>query len=85
MPDLQAGLGELEIKAEPLRYIACAGRDFIEDASINIEAWLMQKVATGFRWTINEALIAGDGSDFFGWPDCLTPFCHFETKSWMMG
>jgi HK97 family phage major capsid protein len=60
-PDLAAGLGEIEIKTESLRYTACAGRDLIEDASFNLEQWLLQKVANGFRWTINDALIVGDG------------------------
>jgi len=34
---LGSGLGEMEIKPESLRYIACATRDLLEDAAINIE------------------------------------------------
>jgi predicted phage gp36 major capsid-like protein len=60
-PDLQQGLGELEIKAETLRYVACASNDLLEDSSFPIETWLMRKAADGFRRTINNAVIAGDG------------------------
>src|SRR5262245_57196320 len=45
MPDLQDGLGELEMKAESLRYIVCAGSDLLQDAAFNIEAWIMRKVS----------------------------------------
>jgi HK97 family phage major capsid protein len=58
---LQAGLGELEIKAETLRYVACAGSDLLADASFNIEQWLMRKADRGFRAVINNALIVGNG------------------------
>jgi HK97 family phage major capsid protein len=37
LPDLQNGLGELEIKAESLRFVACAGNDLLADASFPIE------------------------------------------------
>jgi predicted phage gp36 major capsid-like protein len=48
-PDLQPGLGELEIKCEPLRYVVCAGNDLLSDAAFNIEAWIFRKVSQGFR------------------------------------
>jgi HK97 family phage major capsid protein len=60
-PDLQAGLGELEIKAEAIRFVACATRDLLEDASFNVEQWLFRKISDGMRATINFALIVGDG------------------------
>src|SRR5262245_23287311 len=60
-PDLAEGLGELEIKAEPLRFIACAGSDLVQDASFNIEAWVLRKISDGFRRTISNAIVAGDG------------------------
>lgn len=60
-PDLQEGLGELEIKPETIRMIVCATRDLIEDASINVESWIMQKVGDGMRATINNTLLVGDG------------------------
>lgn len=59
--DLTQGLGELEIKPEPLRYIACATSDLLEDAGINIEMWLLNKVARAFRQTISSAVMTGDG------------------------
>jgi HK97 family phage major capsid protein len=60
-PDLQAGLGELEIKAEPLRYVLCATSDLLQDSSFNVESWLLDKVSRGFRVAINDAIIMGDG------------------------
>src|SRR5215471_16676511 len=60
-PDLQDGLGELEIKTETLRFIVCASRDLLEDAAINVESWLVGKVSSGMRATINNTLITGDG------------------------
>ena len=59
--DLVDGLGELEIKPEPLRYIICASRDLLEDASVDIEAWLLRKVALAGSATVSGAVIAGDG------------------------
>jgi HK97 family phage major capsid protein len=58
---LQEGLGELEIKAESLRYIVCAGSDLIQDSSFNIENWVLQKTNRAFRHTISNAIIAGSG------------------------
>lgn len=60
-PDLQEGLGEIEIKPETLRYVVCASRDLLEDASINIEQWMIRKVSDGIRTTINQTLVMGDG------------------------
>src|SRR5262245_8838857 len=60
-PDLAEGLGELEIKAEPLRFIACAGSDLVQDSSFPIEAWVLRKVSDGFRRSISNAIVAGDG------------------------
>jgi HK97 family phage major capsid protein len=60
-PDLQDGLGELEIKTETLRFIVCAGSDLLQDAQFNIESWIMRKASEGFRNAINDAIIAGDG------------------------
>jgi HK97 family phage major capsid protein len=55
------GLGELEIKAESLRYAVCASRDILEDASVNVESWMFNKVSIAFRNTVSEAILAGDG------------------------
>lgn len=60
-PDLTDGLGELEIKCESLRFVVCAGSDLLQDASFNIENWIFRKAATGFRNTINKAVMIGDG------------------------
>ena len=60
-PDLAEGLGQLEIKPETIRFIACATRDLIEDAGMNFESWLMRKISDGMGATINSALLLGDG------------------------
>jgi HK97 family phage major capsid protein len=60
-PDLAQGLGELEIKAENLRFVACATGDLLQDAAFNIESWILRKVSDGFRATISAGIIAGDG------------------------
>jgi len=60
-----SGLGELEIKPESLRYIVCATRELLDDASANIEGWMIAKVNTAFRHQINAAVLIGDG---FGKP-----------------
>jgi HK97 family phage major capsid protein len=60
--NVAAGLGELEIKPETLRYIVCTSRDLLEDASVNIEQWLLQKVNRAFRHAISTALMTGDGN-----------------------
>jgi HK97 family phage major capsid protein len=59
--DLNEGLGLLTIKPETLRFVACATRDLIEDASMNFESWLMGKISDGMGATINNTLILGDG------------------------
>ena len=69
--DLSKLLSELEIKPETLRYIACASRDLLEDASISIEQWLLGKVNRAFRNTVSNAIMVGSG---FGMPQgILTP------------
>src|SRR5262245_778990 len=60
-----SGLGELEIKPESLRYIVCATRDLLEDSQVNLETWMLDKVARAFRTQLNAAVIGGDG---FGKP-----------------
>lgn len=56
-----AGLGEMEIKAESLRFAVCSTTNLLEDSAIRIEEWLQGKVANAFRDTISCALIVGDG------------------------
>jgi HK97 family phage major capsid protein len=60
-PTLTEGLGEMEIKAETLRFIVCASRDILEDASVNVEQWMFNKVSWAFRNTISDAILIGDG------------------------
>lgn len=55
------GLGEVEMKPESLRYIVCTSRDLLEDASVNIEAWLLGKVNRAFRNQISNSIVTGDG------------------------
>jgi HK97 family phage major capsid protein len=59
--DLASLLGELEIKPEPLRYIACATSDLLEDSGFDIESWLLGKVSRAFRNTVSEAVMIGSG------------------------
>ncbi|WP_454617539.1 phage major capsid protein [Bradyrhizobium cenepequi] len=59
--DLSSMLGELEIKAEALRYIACATSDLLEDSGFNVENWLMGKVSRAMRTTVSAAVMTGDG------------------------
>jgi HK97 family phage major capsid protein len=61
-PDLQEGLGELEIKADPIRFVTCAMGDLLQqDAAFDVETWLFRKVSEGMRATINEAPLISDG------------------------
>lgn len=60
--DLVTDLGELEIKAETLRYSLCASREFLDDAEVDIQSWMENKVRDAFRRTISNALIRGDGA-----------------------
>jgi HK97 family phage major capsid protein len=55
------GLGEVEIKAETLRYTVCASRDILEDAAVNVEQWMFQKVSWAFKNTVSDAILIGDG------------------------
>jgi HK97 family phage major capsid protein len=54
-------LGELEIKAETIRFAVCSSRDILEDASFNVESWMFGKVSAAFRNTISEAIMTGTG------------------------
>jgi HK97 family phage major capsid protein len=60
-----SGLGELEIKPEPLRYVICATRDLLEDSGVNLEQWMLDKVRRAFTTQVSAAVLAGDG---FGKP-----------------
>jgi HK97 family phage major capsid protein len=60
-PDLQEGLGEMDIKPETIRFVVCVTRDLLEDASIDIEAWILRKASKGMAATINAAILLGDG------------------------
>jgi HK97 family phage major capsid protein len=60
-PDLQAGLGELDIKPESLRFVVCVTSDLLQDAAFPIETWILDKAAKGFRAAINLAILLGDG------------------------
>ena len=60
-PDFTHGLGEMEIKAESLRYIVCVGGDLLQDAAFNIEQWILRKVTDGFRVAISNSIVMGDG------------------------
>jgi HK97 family phage major capsid protein len=60
-PDLTEGLGELEIKPETLRYVVCATSDLLQDASFNVEQWVLTKVSDAFRRSISNAIMHGSG------------------------
>jgi hypothetical protein len=53
--------GMLEIKAEELRAVVCATPDLLQDASFNIEQWVMRKAARAFRIKLSQAVMCGDG------------------------
>jgi HK97 family phage major capsid protein len=56
-----SGLSEIELKPEELRLLICSTRDLLEDASVNIESWLIQKAQKAFSTTISNAIMVGDG------------------------
>jgi HK97 family phage major capsid protein len=58
---MQAGLGEMEIKPESLRFIVCANNDLLQDSAFNIENWVLRKVSDAVRVTISNSIVAGDG------------------------
>jgi HK97 family phage major capsid protein len=58
---LAEGLGELEIRAETLRHIVCASSDVLEDAALDLEAWVLRKVSNAMRVIISQAVMVGDG------------------------
>jgi len=60
-PDLAQGLGEMEIKAESLRFIVCVTCDLLQDAAFDLESWILRKVSDAFRVSISNSIIAGDG------------------------
>ena len=59
--NLLEGLGELEIKPESLRYVICTNRDLLEDADVDIEAWMLRKINWAFKNTLATAVVSGDG------------------------
>ena len=59
---LEKGLGELEIKAETLRYSLCASRELLDDSDVNIESWMRRKVNMAFRHVLSQAFMTGDGN-----------------------
>lgn len=60
-PDLQAGLGEMEIKPESLRFVVCVTNDLLSDAAFNLESYILRKVSDAFRVSISDSIVAGDG------------------------
>jgi predicted phage gp36 major capsid-like protein len=60
-PDLQEGLGEMDIKPETVRFVVCATSDLLEDASFDVETWIYRKISEGMRVTVNAAILLGDG------------------------
>jgi HK97 family phage major capsid protein len=58
---LRRTLSEIEIKAEEIRLLICCSRDLLEDASVNIETWLIQKAQKAFSAAISNAIMVGDG------------------------
>jgi hypothetical protein len=40
-----------------VRYTVCSTRDLLEDASIDLEGWLFQKISEGMNAPINAALV----------------------------
>jgi HK97 family phage major capsid protein len=61
-PDLSEGMGRLEIKPETVRFVRCAARDLIDDAAVDVQSWVMDKISVGMSALINEAIIIGSGN-----------------------
>jgi len=61
-PDLSAGIGRLEIKPETVRFVCCAARDLIDDAAVDVQSWVMEKISVGMSALINKAILIGDGN-----------------------
>jgi HK97 family phage major capsid protein len=59
---LTEGLGTLEVKAEPIRFVQCATSDLLQDSAFDVESWLIDRVSRGFRDTINQAILTGTGT-----------------------
>jgi len=59
--NLLDGLGEVEIKPDSLRYVLCVNRDLLEDADMDLEGWMLNKVSWAFRNTVSDAVLLGDG------------------------
>jgi len=53
--------GMIEIKPESLRSRVCSTSDLVQDASFNIEQWIMRKAERAMRLKIAAAVIFGDG------------------------
>jgi HK97 family phage major capsid protein len=53
--------GMLEIKAEELRAVVCATSDLLQDASFNVEGWVIRKAQRAFQQKISAAIMCGDG------------------------
>lgn len=60
--DMSDGWGSLEFKPEKLRYAICADSDFLDDAELDMVAWLRGLVGTAFSETECDAWISGDGN-----------------------
>jgi HK97 family phage major capsid protein len=61
-PFLDKGLGEVEIKADLLRYSLVASRELLEDADVDIEAWMQRKISDAYRRALSQAFMTGDGN-----------------------
>jgi HK97 family phage major capsid protein len=53
--------GLLEVKAESLRAVVCSTTDLLQDASFNVEQWLLRKAARMMRQKLAQAFLFGDG------------------------
>jgi HK97 family phage major capsid protein len=45
-----------------VRFVCCAARDLIDDAAVDVQSWVMDKISVGMSALINEAILIGDGN-----------------------
>jgi len=59
--NLGDGLSEKEIPANTLRYVACVTRDLLEDAGVDVQAWIAAKARDAFQRALERGVMTGDG------------------------
>jgi HK97 family phage major capsid protein len=50
------------ISTRPMRFVCCAARDLIDDAAVDVQSWVMDKISAGMSALVNEAILIGSGN-----------------------